>query len=159
MDLRAQPRIVHSTFFEKQSLLINYEGSYDQEGFPHIGCRGPRLEIFITAVAKITNNLNRILLIVKVGIYGEDGKSRARVNEHPVVFSNNTPHTLFSHAESYLNGKLISHSNNCHLLSAFIETEMTTDTEGKETWAKCRKHENKHIFFLKQELIITWKDE
>ena len=55
-------------FIEKPSVLINYESSYDQEVFPHIGCRGPRLEIFITADAKITNNLNRILLIVKVGI-------------------------------------------------------------------------------------------
>ena len=83
-------------------------------------------------------DLNRILLSVKVGIYTEDGKTRAQVNEHPIVFSNNTLHTLFSHAELYLNGKLISHSNNCYLHSAFIETELTTDTEGKETWANCQ---------------------
>ena len=82
--------------------------------------------------------MNRILLSVKVGIYTEDGKTRAKVNEHPVVFSNNTLHTLFSHAELYLNGKLISHSNNCYLHSAFIETELMIDTEGKKTWAKCQ---------------------
>ena len=81
--------------------------------------------------------MNRILLSVNVGIYTQDGKTRAKVNEHPIVFSNNTLHTLFSHAELYLNGKLISHSNNCYLHSAFTETELTTDTEGKETWAKC----------------------
>ena len=83
-------------------------------------------------------DLNRILLSVKVGIYTEDGKTRAKVNEHPVVFSNNTLHTSFSHAELYLKGKLISHSNNCYLHSAFIETELTTDTEGRKTWAKCQ---------------------
>ena len=27
---------------EKQSVLINYEGSDDQEVFPHVGCRGPQ---------------------------------------------------------------------------------------------------------------------
>ena len=87
------------------------------------------------AEAKSLIDLNRIVLIVKVGIYG---KTRAKVNEHPIIFSNTTLHTLFSHAELYLNGKLISHSNNCYLHSAFIETELTTDTEGKETWAKCQ---------------------
>ena len=40
-----------------------------------------------------------------------------------------------------MNGKLISHSNNCYLHAAFIETELTTDTEGKETWAKCQGYD------------------
>ena len=138
MDI-ASP-VTHSAldFFEKPSVLIIYEGSYDQEVFPHVGCRGPQLDFFITAEAKNLIDLNRILLSVKVGIYTEDGKTRAKVNEHPVVFSNNTLHTLFSHAELYLNCKLISHSNNCYLHSALIETELTTDREGKETWAKCQ---------------------
>ena len=56
----------------------------------------------------------------------------------PRSFSNNTLRPLFSHAEFYLNGKLISHCNNCYLHSAFIETELTIDTEGKETWARCQ---------------------
>ena len=83
-------------------------------------------------------DLNHILLSVKVGIYSEDGKTRAKFNEHPVVFSNNTLQTLFCHAELCLNGKLISDSNNCYLHSAFINTELTTDTERKETWVKCQ---------------------
>ena len=83
-----------------------------------------------------TIDLNRILFSVKVGVYTEDGKIRTKVNEHPIVLSNNTLHTLFSHAELYLNGKLFSHSNNCYLHAAFLETELTTDTDGKETWAK-----------------------
>ena len=132
--------VTHSAlnFFKKPNVLINYEGSYDQEVFPHVACRGPQLDFFVTAEAKNLIDLNRILLSVKVGVYTEDGKTRAKVNEHPIVFSNNTLHTLFSHAELYLNGKLISHSNNCYLHAAFIETELTTDTEGKETWAKCQ---------------------
>ena len=132
--------VTHSAldFFEKSSVLNNYDGSYDQEVIPHVGCGGPQLNFFITAEAKSLIDLNRILLSVKVGIYKEDGKTRFKVIEHPIVFSNNTLHTLFSHAELYLNGKLISHSNNCYLHSAFIATELTTDTKGKETWAKCQ---------------------
>ena len=78
---------------------------------------------------------------MKVGVYTEDGKSRTKVNEHPIVFSSNMLHNFFSHAELYLNGKLISHSNNCYLHAAFIETELTTDTEGKETWARCQGYD------------------
>ena len=109
--------VTHSAldFFEKPNVLINYEGSYDQDVFPHVGCRGPQLDFFISAESKNLIDLNRIVLNVKVGIYQEDGKDRLKVNEQNIVFGNNTLHTLFSHAELYLNGKLISHSNNCYL--------------------------------------------
>ena len=107
--------VTHSAldFFEKPNVLINYEGSYDQEVFPHVGCRGPQLDAFISAESKNVIDSNRFVLNVKIGIYQEDGKDRLKVNEQNIVFGNNTLHTLFSHAELYLNGKLISHSNNC----------------------------------------------
>ena len=134
---------IHSAldFFAKPNVLINYEGSYDQEVFPHVGCRGPQLDFFVTAEAKNLIDLNRILLSVKVGVYKEDGKSRAKVNEYPIVFSNNTLHTLFSHAELYLNGKLISHSSNCYFHAAFIKTELTANPDGKQTWTKCQGYD------------------
>ena len=135
--------VTHSAlhFFEKPNVLINYEGSYDQEVFPHVGCRGPQLDFFVTAEAKNLIDLNRILLRVKVGVYTEDGKTRAKVDEYPTVFPNNTLHTLFSHAELYLNGKLISHSNNCFFHAVFIETELTANTDGKQTWTKCQGYD------------------
>ena len=98
----------------------------------------PPAGLFVTAEAKNLIDLNRILLSVKVGVYTEDRKTRAKVNEHPIVFSNNTLHTLFSHAELYLNGQLISHSNDYYFHSAFIETEPTANTDGKQTWTKCQ---------------------
>ena len=127
--------VFHSAqvFFEKPNVLIIYEGSYDQEVFPHAGCRGPQLDFFVTAEAKNFIDLNRILLSVKFGVYTEDGKTRAKVKENPIVFSNNTLHTLFSHAELYLNGKLISQSNNCYFHAAFIKTQLTASTDGKQT--------------------------
>ena len=94
--------VTHSALdsFEKPNMLINYEGSYDQDDFPHVGCRGPQLDFFVTTEAKKLIDLNRILLSVKVGVNTEDGKTHAKVNEHPIVFSNNTLHILFSHAEN-----------------------------------------------------------
>ena len=47
MDI-ASP-MTHSVFdfSEKPKVLIHYEGSYDQEVFPHVGCRGPQLDFFL----------------------------------------------------------------------------------------------------------------
>ena len=37
--------VTHSALdFERPSVLINYEGSFDQEVFPHVGFRGPQLD-------------------------------------------------------------------------------------------------------------------
>ena len=130
--------VTHSAldFFEKPGVMINYEDAYDQEVFPHVGCRGLQLVFFVAAEAKNLIDLNRIVLCVEVAIYLEDGKIKAKPGDFDVVFSNNTLHTLFSHAEFYLDEKLISHSNNCYLHSAFVETELSTDTESKNSWAE-----------------------
>ena len=46
--------VTHSAldFFDRSSVLINYEGSFDQEVFPHVGCRGPQMDFFVTAENK-----------------------------------------------------------------------------------------------------------
>ena len=118
--------------------MIKYEGAYNQEVFPHVGCCGPQMDFFVAAEAKNLIDLNRIVLCVEVAIYLEDGKTKTKPGDFDVVFSNNTLHTLFSHAELYLNEKLISHSNNCYLHSALVETEFSTDTESKNSWAECQ---------------------
>ena len=55
-----------------------------------------------------------------------------------MTFANNTLHSLFPQVELYLNGKLISSSNNNYHHLAFIETELTTDLASKLTWAPCQ---------------------
>ena len=54
--------VTHSAldFFVRPSVLINYEGSFDQAVFPHAGCRGPQLDFFVTADNKNCIDLNRI---------------------------------------------------------------------------------------------------
>ena len=70
--------------------MINYEGAYDQEVFPHVGCRGPQLDFFVAAEAKNLIDLNRIFLCVEVAIYLEDGKTKAKPGDVDVVVFNNT---------------------------------------------------------------------
>ena len=136
-------RVTHSAleFFEKRNVLINYEGSYDHEDFPYVGCCGASWTFLLQVKQKNLIDLNRILLSVKVGVYTEDGKTRTKVNDHPLVFSNNTVHKMFSDAELFLDGKLISHSNNCYFHAAFLEPELTDNTNGKQTWTKCQGYD------------------
>ena len=131
--------VTHSAldFFERPSVLINYEGSFDQEVFPHVGCRGPQLDFFVTADSKNCIDLNRICLALEVTLYKPDGKDAADGSEN-IIFANNTLHSLFSHVELFLNENVISSSNNNYHHSAFVGTELSTDTTSKDTWAHCQ---------------------
>ena len=128
-------------FFERPNVLINYEGAYDQEVFPHVGCRGPQLDFFVTAENKNCIDLKRICLALDVPLYTPDGKTLVKPGTDPVlIYGNNLLQSLFSHVELFLNGKLISISNNNYHHAAFVETELTSDTEGKQTWAQCQSY-------------------
>ena len=132
--------VTHSAldFFERPSVLVNYEGSFDQEVFPHVGCRGPQLDFFVTAENKDCIDFNHIRLFPEVCLYQPDGTEKVKPADVELTFANNTLHSLFSHVEMFLNGKLISSSNNNYHHSAFIETELTTDIASKRTWAPCQ---------------------
>ena len=132
--------VTHSAldFFDRPSVLINYKGSFDQEVFPHVRCRGPQLDFFVTPENKNCIDVNRICLAVEICIYQADGSEKLKLADVDLIFANNTLHSLFSHVEMFLNGKLISSSNNNYHHLAFIETELTTDIGSKLTWAPCQ---------------------
>ena len=97
------------------------------------------LQIFWETVR--TDKLRRILrsricLGLDVKLYNPDGKDAATPDN--LLFSNNTLHSLFSHVELFLNGKLISSSNSNYHHAAFVETELTTDPVSKKTWTVCQ---------------------
>ena len=154
----AQP-VTHSAldFFEKPSVLINYEGSHDQEVFPQVGCRGPQLDFIVTSDNRNLVDLNKIVLDLECAIYRADGKTPAE-GVLPVCFANNTLHSLFSHAEVFLDGILVSTSNNAYHHAAFVETELTTDLDAKATWARCQGYEYQADKSTEEE-IEKWKDE
>ena len=82
-------------FFERPSVLINYEGSHDQEVFQQVGCRGPQLDFDVTSDSRNLSGLNKITLDLECAIYDADGKTPAE-RSIPVCFTNNTLHSLFN---------------------------------------------------------------
>ena len=73
MEIATPVKHIALDVFEKSSILIKYEGSYQQDVFPHVRCWGPQLDIFVTAEAKVMIFLNRFILIVKAGTYMRGG--------------------------------------------------------------------------------------
>ena len=71
-------------------------------------------------------------------LYQRNGTEKVKPSDVELTFANNTLHSLFSHGEMFLNGKLISSSNNNYHHLAFIETELTTNIASKRTWARCQ---------------------
>ena len=133
--------VTHTTldFFEKPNVLVNYESGFDQEIYPQVGSRGPTLDFLISGDQRNCIDLNYIQLGIQVSIYTPDGKDRVKASDaSKVVFANNALHSLFSQGEVYTNGILISDSNNSHHHRAFLETELTTNSDSKETWAACQ---------------------
>lgn len=151
--------VTHSAldFFERPSVLINYEGSHDQEVFPQVGCRGPQLDFVVTSDNRNLIDLNKVTLDLECAIYEKDGKTPAE-EQVPVCLTNNTLHSLFSHAELFLNGILISSSNNAYHHSAFVETEITTDLNAKATWAETQGYFYQADKTTEDE-VNKWKDE
>ena len=151
--------VTHSTldFFERPSVLINYEGSHDQEVFPQIGYRGPHLDFVVTSDSRNLIDLNKITLDLECAIYDADGNTPAE-GSVPVCFTNNTLHSLFSHAEVFQNGILISTSNNAFQHLAFTETEMTTDLDSKTTWAETQGYQYQGYKSTVEE-VNKWKEE
>ena len=139
VDQQIPNPVTHSAldFFKRPSVLFNYESSSDKEVFPHVGCRGSQLVFLVTADNKNCIALNRIFLSLEVFLYQPDGRE-VKPADVELTFGNNTFHSMFSHVEMFLNGKLISSSNNNYHHLAFIETEMTTDIASKRTWDPCQ---------------------
>ena len=106
--------------------------------FPHVGCRGPQLDFVVSAENKNCIHLKRLCLALEVCIYGPDGKDKIKPADVDLTITNNILHSLFSHVELFLDGKLVSSSNNNYHHLAYIETELTTDIASKMTWAQCQ---------------------
>ena len=70
-----------------------------------------------------------------------DGHQNARKRVSPVCVTNNTLHSLFSRAKVFLNGILISLSNNAYHHFAFFEIKLTTDWDAKATGARTQGYQ------------------
>ena len=82
-------------FFERPSVLINYEGSHDQEVFPQIGCRGPQLDFVVTSDNRKLVDFNKFTLDLECAMYDADGKPCREI--YPGLFyQQHAPQTFFT---------------------------------------------------------------
>ena len=82
--------------------------------------------------------MNSFCSAIEVCLCLPDGTEKVKPADVELTSANNTLQSLFSHAEKFLSGKLISSTNNNYNHLAFIETELTTDIASKLTWAPCQ---------------------
>ena len=75
--------------------------------FPHVGCRGPHFDYFVTAGNKNCIDLNRFCLVAEIWNYQPDGNEKLRPADVHLTLANNTLHFSLSHVEIFFNGKLI----------------------------------------------------
>ena len=94
----------------------------------------------MSADSKIYINLNRVCLSLQVTLYKPNGTYRL-IGSVNIIFANNTHDSLYSHVELFINEKLISSRNYNYYHSAFVETELSTDTTSKDTWARCQGYQ------------------
>lgn len=132
--------VTHSAmeFFRKPDILINYESGYDQEVFPQTGCSGPTIDFLVKPENRTCLDLNDIYLNLKVAILDQDGNAPASESTGQISFINNVLHSLFSHTEVQLNGKVVSHANTFYHHKAYIETEFSLTDECKSTKSACQ---------------------
>ena len=138
-------RVTHSAleFLYQPSVLIIYQGSFDQAVFPHVGCRRPQLDFFVTAENRSCINLKRIYPAVDFCICQPDGSDKLKPADVDLIFAKkhlNFFIPLFSNVEVFLDGKLISSSNNIYHHLPFIKTELTTNNDSNFTLAPCRDY-------------------
>ena len=139
-----KPGYTHSFiyFFEKPSVLINYESGHDQEVFTQIGPRGPTLDFVISGDQRNCIDMSYIHLAVQAAIHKPNEQEKIDYSDgEPVVFTNNTLHSLFSQFDIFLNGILVADSNNTYHHRAFLETELTTNSDSKDSWTICQGYE------------------
>ena len=129
--------------FEKPSLLVTFDTSFEQKVGPLYAPNGPTLEFEVVADRTNFTDLQNIYLEVKCRILQANGNNLrydatdASLNDSP-CFVNNTLHSLFSDCTVSANGFKISSSNGYYAQKAFLETEFSHNKEAKDTWLKCQ---------------------
>lgn len=129
--------------FEKPSLLVTFDTSFEQKVGPLYAPNGPTLEFEVVGDRTNFIDLQNIYLEVKCRILQANGNilrydaTDANLTDSP-CFVNNTLHSLFSDCTVSANGLKISASNGYYAQKAFLETEFSHNKEAKDTWLRCQ---------------------
>ena len=129
--------------FERAPLLITFDSSFEQRIGPLYAPNGPTLEFVVTGERINSIVMQYIYLEVKCNIKRGNRNAllydaTSAANTDSPLFVNNASHSLFSDFNFVANEVRISSANEYLAPKAFLETEISTNQESKDTWFKCQ---------------------
>ena len=129
--------------FEKPSLLVTFDSSFEQKIGSAYSADGPTLEFEVVGDRNNFIDLQKIFLEIKFKVVQTDGTNlrysatTAADSDDPTLV-NNILHSLFSDCNVYANGLKISSANGLYGHKSLIETELSYGRGAKDTWLACQ---------------------
>jgi hypothetical protein len=130
--------------FERPSLLVAFNGAFEQKIGPVYSPNGPTLEFKVVGDRNNFLDLQHIYLELSCNIRQQNGDALKYDGGHAIAdsdepkFVNNILHSLFSDCDVTANGIKISSANGLYGHKSFVETEMSHGKAAKETWLTCQ---------------------
>ena len=129
--------------FERPSLLVAFDGAFEQRIGPVYSPNGPTLEFKVLGDRHNFLDMQHIYLELSCSIHQQNGADlrysagTAADSDEP-TFINNILHSLFSECDVDANGIKISTANGLYAHKSYLETEMSHGKDAKETWLACQ---------------------
>jgi len=129
--------------FERPSLLVAFDGAFEQRIGPVYSPNGPTLEFKVLGDRNNFLDLHHIYLELSCSIHQHNGNDlrydgTTAANSDEPKFVNNILHSLFSECDVYANGIKISTANGVYGHKSYLETEMSHGKDAKDTWLSCQ---------------------
>ena len=124
--------------FEKPTLLVTFDQSFEQKTGPLYSPSGSSLEFEVVGDRNNFIDLQKIYLEIKCRIQNVDGTDLRYdagfpANTDPAFFVNNVLHFLFADCTVSANGIKISFANGHYAHKGYIETEILHGTDAKNS--------------------------
>ena len=131
--------------FERPSLLVAFDGAFEQRIGPVYSPNGPTLEFKVVGDRNNFIKLQDIFLEISCSIHQHNGADLRYTdtdtsieNSDQPVFVNNILHSLFSDCDVFANGVKISTANGVYGHKSYLETEMSYSDDAKKSWLACQ---------------------
>ena len=131
--------------FQKSSLLVTFDQSFEQKTGPLYSPSGSSLEFEVVGDRNNSIDLQKIYLDMKCRIQNADGTdlryTAGDATATDAAYFVNILHSLFAVCTVSANGIKISSTNGHYANTNFIETEFSHGADAKKTWLKCQGYE------------------
>lgn len=137
--------VTHSSLdlFQRQSLLVAFDGGFEQRIGPVYSSNGPTLEFKVLGDRHNFIDLQNIYLQLSCTIKQQNSQdlryhATNKGDSDEPKFVNNILHSLFSECDVFANGAKISSANGLYAHKSYLETELCHGSDAKKTWLTCQ---------------------